>query len=153
DGLPRMEAAAAKAAELDPDLADAHTALAATRFNQWDFPGAERESRAAIALNPSDPLPHAWYGYYLSSTGRNQEWLKEAQRAADLDPLSLVYGTNVVNALASAGRTDEALERLRKELELDAQRATLHESRMKIYETLHRFPEAIEEANRLGDIP
>src|SRR5262249_10861421 len=48
EGLPIMEEAVRKALELDPSLAEAHTALAATRFNEWDFPAAERESRRAI---------------------------------------------------------------------------------------------------------
>ena len=128
EGLPKMAAAAAKALELDPDLAEAHTAMAATRFNEWNFPGAERESKVSIALNPNDPLPHAWYGYYLGAAGRTREALIEAQRAVQLDPVNVGYAINVANALIFLGRNQEALAYLNRVLELDPRSKTAHGS-------------------------
>jgi len=148
DGLPKMAAAAATALELDPGLADAHTAMAATRFNEWNFPGAERESRIAIALNPSDPLAHAWYGYYVSSVGRNREWLDDVQRASQLDPLSVGYAINVANALSSLGRNEEAIAHLQKALELDPKSQIAHGSMAVNHEALHQYPQAAAEASQ-----
>src|SRR5262249_23631600 len=57
--LPAKEAsakareAARKALELDDTLAEAHNALAMVKADyDWDWPGAEREFRRAIGLNP-----------------------------------------------------------------------------------------------------
>ena len=46
DAFQRTKAAIDKALELDPNLAEAHEALAEVKlYQEWDLPGAERESR------------------------------------------------------------------------------------------------------------
>ena len=47
----RCATAAAKAIELDPNLGEAHAAMAWIKFADWDWAGAEQEARHAIALN------------------------------------------------------------------------------------------------------
>src|ERR1043165_135507 len=49
-------------------LAEAHAALAQIKFRyDWDFAGAEREFRRAIALNPNDPTAHQWFSECLTA--------------------------------------------------------------------------------------
>jgi Tfp pilus assembly protein PilF len=56
---PEARAAVAKALELDPNLAEAHGALARIKlWYDWDWTGAEREFRRAIELNPNDSMNH-----------------------------------------------------------------------------------------------
>jgi len=52
EALPKMEAAASRAVELDDTLAEAHTALAGARMNEWDWPSTEREFKRAIRIKP-----------------------------------------------------------------------------------------------------
>jgi tetratricopeptide (TPR) repeat protein len=67
EAFPRAYTAASKAVELDPNLAEAHRALAFPTF-WWkhDVANAEREFERAIALNPNDRLAHLGYANALT---------------------------------------------------------------------------------------
>ena len=81
-------AAAKKALELDPSLADAHYALANLETYAWNWADAERGYTRAIELNPNLALAHRWYANFLVLKGRHEEALAEIRRARELDPLS-----------------------------------------------------------------
>jgi len=62
DSEPKAKAAALKALELDDHLAESHEALAAVLFwYDYDWPGAEKEFRRAIELNPNLAGAHTLY--------------------------------------------------------------------------------------------
>ena len=87
EGLAKGNAAAQKALELDPDLAEAHAALGNVLWiRDWDWSGAERELRKAIELNPGYVTGHRLYSELLAWTGRLEEATAEQQRAEELDP-------------------------------------------------------------------
>ena len=89
DGLPKAKAMALKALELDDTLIEARTSLALVRVNyDWDWPGAEREYKRIIEMNPNYATVHHWYGQYLAKTGHFNKALIELKRAQDLEPLS-----------------------------------------------------------------
>lgn len=91
EGYSQAKTAARKALELDESLAEAHTSLAFIKtFYDWDWAGAEAESRRAIELNPSYATAHQWYGDALLQMGRVVGAIAEEERALELDPLSLV---------------------------------------------------------------
>ena len=48
--------AAVKAIELDPNLGEAHAAMAGLKFDDWDWAGAETEARRALELNYVDEI-------------------------------------------------------------------------------------------------
>jgi DNA-binding winged helix-turn-helix (wHTH) protein/TolB-like protein/Tfp pilus assembly protein PilF len=118
--IPRARGAALRALELDPTLGEAHAALGLIAMNyDWDWPGAEREFQTAIRLSPQYATAHHWYGEYLAYMGRFDEALSEIERAAELDPLSLIIGTDTGKVLLLARRYDEAIASLRRTLELN----------------------------------
>ena len=118
--FPKAETAAQKALELDDSLAEAHNSLAfAKLYYDWDWSGAEREYRRALALDPGYATAHQWYSAYLESAGRTEDAFAEARRAQELDPLSLVISLNVAEFLIYSHRVDEAKEQVRRVLELD----------------------------------
>jgi TolB-like protein/DNA-binding winged helix-turn-helix (wHTH) protein/Tfp pilus assembly protein PilF len=118
----KARAAALRALEIDPQLAEAKTSLAyTTLLYQWDWNRAEKLFREAIALNPNYASAHHFYSVCLLTAGRKAEALTEIQRAQELDPLSLII-TSVHGWIYYEGRQfDQATEYFRKTLEMDSQ--------------------------------
>jgi serine/threonine protein kinase len=120
EGYPKAKAAAMRALALDSTLGSVHTTLGAIRQSyEWDWNGAEQSFRRAIALDPSYATAHQWYGEYLSSLGRHQEALAEADSAVALDPLSSVIRTDKGGDLVRARRYDAAIAELRATIDVD----------------------------------
>ena len=88
--LGKARDAASRALALDPELAEAHSALGMIRFYfEWDWAGADSEFRRALELNPGSSAVHEDYGNFLTTMGRLDEGLAQSQEAARLDPLSV----------------------------------------------------------------
>lgn len=120
--VPMAKAAANRALEIDPTLAEAHTALAnSLACFDWNWNEAEREFRRAVELNPNDAGTHWRYGmFYLMPVGRLDEAIAEGKRSLELEPLDLNHGANLSGLYFYAGRYDEALEQARQVHGLDA---------------------------------
>lgn len=117
--LPKAEAAAQKAIELDESLADAHYAQANLKTYTWQWAEAEAEYKRAIELNPNLALAHRWYASYLRLMGRHEQAIAEIKRARELDPLSLGVSATVGYIFFSARQYDQAMEELKKTREMD----------------------------------
>ncbi len=115
----KQVAAARKALELDPTLAEAHTSLASAYQNDWDWQAAERSYRRAIELNPNYATARHWFSTLLTALGRHDEAVAEAQRALELDPLSMIIRASVGGRLLHARRLDEAEQACRETVDLD----------------------------------
>ena len=110
DAMEKARAAATRAIELDPDLAEAHTSLAFVLMHyDWKFVDAEKEFQLALRLNPNYATAHQWYAYDLMAMGRTEESLEENQRAEQNDPLSLIIATDRAELLLYAGKISEAI--------------------------------------------
>lgn len=121
ESFPKAKEMALKALEIDNTLAEAHNALSYVLCNyEWNVAEAEKEIRLAIELNPNYPTTHQWYSSaILTSTGRFDEAVAEAKRAQELDPTSLSINTDLGSVLMFARRDDEALEQLKKTVEME----------------------------------
>ena len=118
---PHAEAAARKALSLDETSSDAVAVLASIKAEyDFDFPSARAEYERAIQLNPNDATARHWFSTdCLATTGDHVSELAEMQRAAELDPLSLVINTNLGNAYLHNNRLDEAIAQFGKAIEMD----------------------------------
>jgi TolB-like protein/Tfp pilus assembly protein PilF len=118
---PHAEAAARKALSLDEALSDAIAVLASIKAEyNFDFPGAQREYEHAIELNPNDATAHHWFATdCLATTGDHAGELAEMKHATELDPLSLVFNTNLGNAYLHNNRLDEAIAQFRRAIGMD----------------------------------
>lgn len=113
-------AAAARALQLDPNLAEAHTAMALVVENyDWDWDHAEREYRRAIELNPDYATAHEWYAELLMWQGRFGEALRESAKAQQLDPLSLIVATDRGAIFYYSRHYDRAIDQLQSVLRRD----------------------------------
>jgi TolB-like protein/DNA-binding winged helix-turn-helix (wHTH) protein/Tfp pilus assembly protein PilF len=120
EALPKANAAALKAIEIDPQSAEAHASLGLVLTHRWDWARAEAEFKQALRLDPRYANAHHWYGDYLSIMGRHDEALLEARQALELDPLNLMIGTWVGRRYYLARKYDLAIEQGRNTVELDA---------------------------------
>jgi TolB-like protein/Flp pilus assembly protein TadD len=110
EAKPKAKEAAQHALQLDPLLAEAHTALANVAFSyDWNFETAEREFQRAIALDPNDPIPHLWYGHYCIVRNRLSQALEENSHTLELDPVSPVFNTVRAQIEYSARNYDAAI--------------------------------------------
>lgn len=108
---------ATKAVQMDDELAEAHSALAMSLFSyDWDWVGAEKEFRRALALNPNYAMAHQWYAQFQKAMGQQSSAMAEIKRARELDPLSLIIGGGRGE---SGGQYDVMMDSNRKKLELD----------------------------------
>jgi tetratricopeptide (TPR) repeat protein len=85
----------------------------------WDWPGAEREVRRAIELNPNYAEAHHMYAHYLAAMKRIEEASGESRRYLELEPLNLAANYHLGWQHLYARQYDEALLQLRKTAEMD----------------------------------
>jgi TolB-like protein/Tfp pilus assembly protein PilF len=120
ESAPLIKAAANQALKIDGVLAEAHTSLGHVKMmHDWDWPGAEKEFKSALGLNPNYATAHHWYALYLRAMGRFEESLKEIRQAQRLDPLSLIINTVVGTHFYYARQYDKAIAQCQETLELD----------------------------------
>ena len=120
EAFPKAKEAAKKSLQIDPNLAEAHCALAYAKFEyDWDLDDAESEYRRAISLNPGYASAHQWYAEYLLTTERPAEAEVELKRAREIDPLSQPINLIWAALFYVTRRYDEAIEHLQKTIELD----------------------------------
>ena len=153
DSFPRAKAAAQKALELDPNLAQGHASLGyAIMYYDWNFPLAEQEYRRAIELNPSYPQAHQFYAYVLMAMGRPEESLRQVAEAERLDPLSSRIRADQAYMLYYDGKTDSALKAVNVALEMDPKSAIAHFWLVRIYTSQGRYREAEAELEKVGPL-
>jgi serine/threonine-protein kinase len=120
EAFPKGKAAASAALQLDPDLAEAHTSLAAVLWlHDWQWDQAQTEFERSLALGPTYPTANHWYAEYTMTMGRHPEAMVRIKKSHDLDPLSLIINVAVGWGLYHARRYDEAIEQLRRTVDLD----------------------------------
>ena len=149
ENMPKGKAAALKALELDDTLAEAHTSLGRIlAVYDWNWTGAEKEFKRAIELNPRYAVAHQWYGDFLTVTGRSNETIAEEKLAQELDPLSLIINFDLALAFYYAHDYDQAIEQIRKTLELDPNFPPAYQFLPAAYEEKGNYGEAIAESQR-----
>lgn len=116
----KAKAAALRALELDDTLAEAHASLALIKtFYDHDSLGGEKEYQRAISLKPNYATARQWYSDYLAMADRPLEAMAEIKRAQEIDPLSPIINATFGERLLYAREYDQAIEQLRKTLEID----------------------------------
>jgi len=158
DASVKAKDAALKALRLDLNLAEAHAALGKVLFfSEIDLPGAMREYKRAIELQPNDATAHHWFGNdSLAALGRFDEAIAEGKRAIELDPLSTVINVDLGETFYYAHRYDEAARQMRKTLEIDPTSFYAHYNLGIVLQLTGDLSGAIaeyEKAKQLGDNP
>ena len=120
DEMPKAKAAAEKAVDADPTLAEAFTSRAFVRLaSDWDWLGAQNDFQQALKLNPKYPTAHQWYASYLMQMGKFSLAKAEIEQAHNLDPLSPIISANSGLYSYYEHNYDDAIARYKVTLQSD----------------------------------
>jgi TolB-like protein/Tfp pilus assembly protein PilF len=149
EGIAQAKATVARALELDPNLAEAHTTNGMVLKYEYDLRHAEEEFKRAIELKPSYATAHQWYSILLREELRWDEALKEIEKAVELDPLSGLMINNLGGYYFSRRDFSNAIMPFKRAVELGLKVAhsglALTYGKMKLYDEMKReFAAAVE---------
>jgi len=151
--MPRAKAAAVKAVELDVNLAEGWTSLAASSFwFDWDWHAAESNFKRALEADPNSASAHAFYGHLLSNVGRHPEATKEIRRAREIDPMNPVFSAMEGQILFFAGREPDSSVVLQSNIDLDPNFWLAHLFFCRNYISKGMLEQALVSANRAKEI-
>lgn len=144
DAIPKAEAAARRAIELDPTLPQAHRTLGQIlSLFHWKWKEAEEEFRRAAQLLPAGDATTP--GVALLRHGRFAEAISAAERARRRDPFSFAAQVDVGTAYRAAGQHDRAIVELRRALQITpGQNRALFQLGI-TYVLMGRFDDAVRE--------
>ena len=144
EAMSKAKAAAQRAVEIDPALAEAHVSLGivASKFD-WDWPAAQREFQTALDLNPNLASAHLWYALYRAALGDLDKAVQELRRSQELDPLSTDSSGYLGTVLYWSRKYDTAIEQSRKVIEFDPNYFPAYVSTAWALEALGRPLEAV----------
>jgi Flp pilus assembly protein TadD len=144
--MPQAKAAAAKAVQLDPTLAEGHVSMAVVLMTyEFDWSEAEKELRHAIDLSPNLADAHHYYALYLAGLGRHDEARTEIERARELDPLAPMILTDAGWVYYLARQYDRTIDMNQKAIALDQNFWPSHRDLGLGYERVGRFADAVAE--------
>jgi tetratricopeptide (TPR) repeat protein len=115
----RLTWAAERALALDDRSADAHTSFAIALWWQSNWPGADRELRRALELNPGTTTARNWYAMLLAGMGRLEDAMRQARLASEQDPFAVIPTVNYAQVCYVARQYDCAIEQYHRTLELN----------------------------------
>ena len=124
--LERAEAVVTEALAREPNLSEAVAGAAYIALIREDYAAAESGFLRSIELSPSSAKAYQGCSRLYGLMGRNNDSLRYAERAAELDPLSVILNVNLGRALERVGRFGDALARYRKAIEIDPSVPTSH---------------------------
>jgi TolB-like protein/DNA-binding winged helix-turn-helix (wHTH) protein/Flp pilus assembly protein TadD len=133
--------AAEKALALNPNSSEGLQILANIKWNNFDWSGAEREYRQAIAFNPNSASAHGGFSDFLGAMGRLDEAWREALLAQELDPNE----DQLSNVLCWGGEYDRAIESIQKRAASHPDDGMAHYELYRLYVQKGAHKEAVEE--------
>jgi TolB-like protein/DNA-binding winged helix-turn-helix (wHTH) protein/Tfp pilus assembly protein PilF len=149
EAAPRAKAAAIRALEIDPSLAEAETSLATARFNyDWDWNAAAEGFQRAIRLDPKYATAYQRYSLYSIAMGRFDDSFEQIKKARDLDPLSISINSSLGWRLYLSRQYDRSIAQLQDTLEMDPSYEWAHLILGQAYEQKGAFDLALSELRK-----
>jgi TolB-like protein/tetratricopeptide (TPR) repeat protein len=147
-----------RAVDLDSLNGEAYAQRAQVRnWFDWDYQGADRDFRRAIALSPGSADAYLNYGQFLNVIGLDDSALAVVRHAVDINPTAAFRVANLVPRLRLVGRLDEAAAEAHRALALDSTLWVAHLMLAQVDQDQGRPADAAIEAERahriVGDSP
>ncbi|MEO7266060.1 MAG: adenylate/guanylate cyclase domain-containing protein [Ferruginibacter sp.] len=143
----RISLEAAKA--LDPSLPEIYTTEGALKFYyEYDWKGAVNSYKKALELDPNNAIIYIRYSATLADVGQTKVALPLAEKAVELDPVSIssLHNLGWVNLLA--GNYQKGIDAFAKAVELHPNFAWGHIKAAFGYIALKKYDRALQETNK-----
>jgi len=137
-----------RALQIDPSLPDAHALLGYLAAMDMDWATAGRHFDSPMARQASIGAIRSVYSGFLYLRGNAEEAIRMAEREIEEDPLDVWAHMNLHAYLQAAGRDAEALDQLKRVLELDQNQVVAMVSMAMIYADRGHLAEALKIARR-----
>ena len=138
-----------QALQLDSDSSEAHAVQADLKFYyDWDWAGANRSYRRAIALNPSFARARSQFARFLAAARERDESIAEAARAAELEPTSASAVSTRAMVLYYARDYAGAQRAIDHALQLESESPSAHFVLARIQAELGQHEEALASNDR-----
>ncbi|BDQ02148.1 adenylate/guanylate cyclase domain-containing protein [Ignavibacterium sp.] len=111
---------ALKALSMDDQLPDGHLSLAMANLFDWKWDESYKSFQKALELSPNNADAHHYYAYYMMAINNTRKAVIEAEKAHELDPLSLPINAFLGDMYLNAGMILDAIEQYKKTLEIDS---------------------------------
>lgn len=145
----QAELNAQKALEIDGALAEAHYAMAATRYlYYWDISGAEKELKRSLELNPNYAIANSLLCYVSLTRGDTKQATTYINRALELDPLSLLFNVRLSDIYYFQRDNERAIELHQKLLRENTDASFLYNNMAIAYAQMKSFDEALAASQR-----
>jgi len=149
EAFPKAKMAAMRALRIDPDIEEAHTAVAAVLWlYDWKWEEAEAEFKRSLTLNPAYPTANHYYAEYVMTMGRQGEAIEKMKGSQELDPLSLIISGAIGWANYMDRRYEDAIEQLRRTAELEPNYSMTYWILGLILRKMGRYEQAIREGEK-----
>ena len=147
--LVQAKLAAQKAVALDDELAEGHSALAASIYlYDWNWAEAEKEYLRALELDPNSAMVHFQYGDFVGRMGRSEEASAQKDRAAELEPFVPFFAARV----GGIRDPEKALKQILRAIDLDPNYWFSHLMAASVYSQRKEYGKAIEEARKAKEL-
>ena len=147
--FPEAKRAAERALDIDPNLAEARSALGFVMYEyEWRYGDAERELAEAIRANPKSADARLWYAEFLTFMSRFAEAREELDRAQESDPLSVRFIVDLATWYFFQRQYEPAIAQLQKAIEMDPSNMLTHHFIAYVLLKMKRVPEAVAHIQR-----
>ncbi|NOX34927.1 MAG: tetratricopeptide repeat protein [Deltaproteobacteria bacterium] len=131
--------------EKEPDNADANHFLGVIAYEVGNFRAARDYLEKAVALNPDNPSCYLNMGNLVHAEGKFEESMEWYEKAIIFNYADNKKAHNNIGvALTRLGRLDEAIEKLKKAIEMDPQYFEAHNNIGETYKYLGMYEKALE---------
>ncbi len=148
DEFAKAQEAAQKALAIDDTLAEAHYAIAVTKYLSWDFSAAETESKRALELNPNYAPANSLLCSLSLTKGDTKQAYSYIKRALELDPLSPLFNTHLAFVFYCLHENDQAVKQLQNLLLIEPSATFAYNDIARVYAQQGRFSDALASSQR-----
>jgi TolB-like protein len=150
EAMPRIYQSIHKSLSLDPNIAEAHFAMAHSHaWVEWNWEQSELEFLKAFDIRPNDSIGMAYYGHVLMLLKRFEEAVEQVKKALAIDPNNALVQLLSAKVFYGNGEVRRGLELAKTSFQIDPNNRSLLRNLDMIYYKLGDYDQSIETQKRI----